>query len=234
MVVTIISMLMALLAPSLKGAKESAKKSQCLSNLRQIGLAVRMYADDYNDYPPPSQGTNTVNGVTASTFPYTTFLVSYSQKIKNTSATIFVCPTKTMNVTPPSTYEGGARTYAVNQLIFGDDQNSGAYAPIKLSSIKRPSEVILLGDSGQVLVYSGSCESQLIGFPFSLQNPPSTAQNAYALTSKVTASQTNNDNIPTGRLRYRHAASANVLMADGHAEGLRLGNLTYGHVFPLK
>jgi prepilin-type N-terminal cleavage/methylation domain-containing protein/prepilin-type processing-associated H-X9-DG protein len=48
-VIAIIAILAALLLPALKGARESSKTAVCASNLRQIGLAVRLYAGDYDD-----------------------------------------------------------------------------------------------------------------------------------------------------------------------------------------
>ena len=46
LVVAIISILAALLLPALKSARESAKTVQCLHNLKQIGTAAFIYADD--------------------------------------------------------------------------------------------------------------------------------------------------------------------------------------------
>jgi prepilin-type N-terminal cleavage/methylation domain-containing protein/prepilin-type processing-associated H-X9-DG protein len=51
-VVAIITILAALLLPALKGAKESAKSAACISNLKQLGAAILMYAQDNNDYGP--------------------------------------------------------------------------------------------------------------------------------------------------------------------------------------
>jgi len=56
-VIAIIALLAALLLPALSSAKESGRRSACLNNLRQIGLAITSYAGDYNGYPPP-QVTN--------------------------------------------------------------------------------------------------------------------------------------------------------------------------------
>ena len=45
-VISIISLLISLLMPALKQARESARKVSCMSNLKQIGIAARMYAED--------------------------------------------------------------------------------------------------------------------------------------------------------------------------------------------
>jgi len=51
-VIAIIAVLAALLLPSLKQAKLAAKRSIALNNLRQAGLGVSMYRNDYNDSLP--------------------------------------------------------------------------------------------------------------------------------------------------------------------------------------
>lgn len=53
-VIAILSLLMALLSPALKSAREMARQTACMNNLRQIGLVFRMYADDYNDWINPA------------------------------------------------------------------------------------------------------------------------------------------------------------------------------------
>jgi prepilin-type N-terminal cleavage/methylation domain-containing protein/prepilin-type processing-associated H-X9-DG protein len=56
-VVAIIAVLIAMLLPALSMARQSAQKIACQSNLRQIGLAYNMYADDYNNIiPAPVRG----------------------------------------------------------------------------------------------------------------------------------------------------------------------------------
>ena len=48
-VMVIIAILVGLLLPALGRAREEARKTQCRSNLRQIGLAMAMYANDTRD-----------------------------------------------------------------------------------------------------------------------------------------------------------------------------------------
>ena len=50
-VIAIISILAAMLLPALGRAKEAGKSAVCKSNLRQMGIALTMYGDDYNHFP---------------------------------------------------------------------------------------------------------------------------------------------------------------------------------------
>lgn len=51
MVIAIIAVLAALLLPALNRAQEKARSATCLSNLRQLGVALRLYADDFGTHP---------------------------------------------------------------------------------------------------------------------------------------------------------------------------------------
>ena len=56
-VIAIIGILASMLLPALRTARESAKTIQCSGNMKQYGLAFRMYAGDYNDYMASAIGS---------------------------------------------------------------------------------------------------------------------------------------------------------------------------------
>jgi prepilin-type N-terminal cleavage/methylation domain-containing protein/prepilin-type processing-associated H-X9-DG protein len=51
-VVAILSVLAAILLPALQKAREQSRRALCASNLRQIGVAMHLYCDDWNDHFP--------------------------------------------------------------------------------------------------------------------------------------------------------------------------------------
>jgi prepilin-type N-terminal cleavage/methylation domain-containing protein/prepilin-type processing-associated H-X9-DG protein len=55
-VIAIIALLIGILLPSLRGARENARRAKCLSNQRQIGMALMMYADYHKEYIPRESG----------------------------------------------------------------------------------------------------------------------------------------------------------------------------------
>jgi len=55
-VIAIIAILAALLLPAMRSAKEMAKASSCASNMRQLDMAVSIYARDYAGWCPPDRG----------------------------------------------------------------------------------------------------------------------------------------------------------------------------------
>src|SRR5438105_483495 len=69
-VIAIIAVLAAILFPVFARAREMARKATCLSNLRQIGLAVQMYAQDYGELLPSSGSGNDGGDLTDLLLPY--------------------------------------------------------------------------------------------------------------------------------------------------------------------
>jgi prepilin-type N-terminal cleavage/methylation domain-containing protein len=102
-VIAIIAILAALLLPALAKAKQNAYKVQCVSNLKQWGLAITMYTGDNNNRFPNLKSTNpdAAGAMDMAWMPYkfnTTFYPEYLVKNKNLAATrtlndVLYCPT---------------------------------------------------------------------------------------------------------------------------------------------
>ncbi|WP_394792858.1 DUF1559 domain-containing protein [Armatimonas sp.] len=87
-VIAIIAILAAILFPVFAQARAKARQTACLSNLRQLGTAIMMYVQDYDEVYPPSQ-TALLNppGPANGSISWPTLIFPY---VKNEG--IFVCP----------------------------------------------------------------------------------------------------------------------------------------------
>jgi prepilin-type N-terminal cleavage/methylation domain-containing protein/prepilin-type processing-associated H-X9-DG protein len=87
-VIAIIAILAAILFPVFARARENARRASCQSNMKQIGLGIMQYTQDYDEKFPPSRVNNVVvNGTLTNNVPWHFNLQPY---VKSTQ--LFVCP----------------------------------------------------------------------------------------------------------------------------------------------
>lgn len=148
-VIAIIAILAAILFPVFAQAREKARSISCLSNLKQMGLATMMYAQDYDEtfyqlpwhQNPNDTGCPPNPNAPCPTVWWSDLLMPY---IKNQG--IFSCPSNsdplfsTWGYTAP-TYRV---TYGLSDFIF--DENNDQGGPYTLARLQKPAELAIISD----------------------------------------------------------------------------------------
>ncbi len=130
-VVSILVLLVAILVPSLRKAKDLARRTACASNLHQIGMALRMYLGDNNDVmpvatpfggmpPPGDDGPPEIPDIATALKPYLSKNVSDQDAVFHCPADV---PGKTHREGPlhgRSFYETDGTSYAYNFFLSGN------------------------------------------------------------------------------------------------------------------
>ena len=199
-VIAIIAILAAILFPVFARARENARRSSCTSNLKQIGLGILQYTQDYDErYPMRVYGgaanadVREANSWRRASYPY----------IK--SAQVFSCPSNTRNnddandstdasmATLPAGSPRFKRSYAINATgNVGGTTPSEYFTGNSLAAIDDSAGTVLVGE------YSG-------GFPYiPLRDPDSRNFNDANITFQG------------------HLGTDNFLFCDGHVKSLKV------------
>ena len=202
-VIAIIAILAAILFPVFAQAREAARKTQCLSNVRQLGTAYSMYLQDFDETFPPHVTERTAPSGTPDTaagrapFTYKTKLEPY---VKNGG--IFKCPSAPAWPAPAAgqwytTDYGNNHNEAnlpasTNQAWYQANPDFGFNETVTLAALARPAEFILIGDAGRSdnTASRGGMYPQPWAFDVATQ----------------------------ARFLARHQGGGNIAYADGHAK----------------
>ncbi len=136
-VIAIIAILAAILFPVFARARENARRSSCQSNLKQIGLAVMQYTQDY-DEKYPTRGGDT--GIAAGDMGWRQKLQPYAKSVQ-----LFVCPSNTAgsSSTPAEPAIAGVApaiqpSYLANERVFGQADNGNWNKATSIAAVNSP------------------------------------------------------------------------------------------------
>jgi len=215
LVISIIGLLAGLAVPAISRGLSSAKGGTCLSNLHQIGVATMAYAAD-NSFNLPPGGTDGENNWARDVYNY-----CGGGDSRESKKTLFICPGCSKAVKKDAAVGQIPLTYSGHKGLMPQGSSNN----VLLTSVVRPSEVILAGDGCQVTPdgYAGyTIDTPSI---FKMQ----TARGGVSMEAAILTTP-DSDSGSDGALRYRHAGKVNVVMCDGHAEAIAKGKVLNKHV----
>ena len=141
-VIAIIGVLAGLLLPAVAAARGKAHAVACASNMRQIGLAVRMYADDHGEAFPRSQHSAFAHGQQPWGLAIAPWLGSRTTAGTNSLPEVYQCPGNPR--TGPWSY--GLNVYFELDASAGDDYAGAPKTWGRVCSVPRPADTILLAE----------------------------------------------------------------------------------------
>ena len=197
-VIAIIAILAAMLLPALAKAKARAKQTECLSNMRQIGLALIMYETDNKKLPPQaSQIADFMNTAAPGWRNNALYAIAqYLQGNQKGSTKVYMCASAIPNF-------GGLQGNDPTPLSGTSFMPNAVVMEKSLSAIKAPSQLIFIQEC---LVRISFCALRPAYGP-DFGGPLGTYTYWH-------------DNLTVGRELYSstHFQGGNFLFCDGHAE----------------
>jgi prepilin-type N-terminal cleavage/methylation domain-containing protein/prepilin-type processing-associated H-X9-DG protein len=203
-VIAIIAILAAILFPVFAKAREKARQSSCLSNVKQIGLAILQYAQDYDEVYPMAYDLGTPRrGIILTLDPY----------IKNLQ--VHDCPSADVK-SIPNDYLGN-RSYGYNTNLIW------AAGSVKLGAVLRPAEIVLMADVCQdrnapVRLHPPSMGPFLANLDGSNCQVCNDGSGHNSVFWKVPPHAYERPNF---NVIERHNGTANVGFCDGHAKAMK-------------
>lgn len=165
-VVAIVSILAALLLPSLRRAREQAKAVQCMSNLKQLALAMNMYADESEEKLLPYRWDNTASGDTHfwmwDLFPYVgrkkvtlsgidapRYDIAYPYPAH---VPVFECPSTTLDLAGNPFSDFSHDSTYVYHAGYGCNLGISNVAGSRRNQVTNPGRYILLADARAIWI----------------------------------------------------------------------------------
>jgi prepilin-type N-terminal cleavage/methylation domain-containing protein/prepilin-type processing-associated H-X9-DG protein len=217
-VIAIIAILAAILFPVFAQAREKARQMACLSNTKQIALAIHQYATDYDDTLP-------VAGFNAQRRGRWVFqILPYTKNVD-----IYTCPNVPRNKWIPPTGSalgtndrgGYGWNFALSHYDPVPVGTSGDTAPgHSLANITKPADTIIVGDTG----FNGTAGHQ-VGWVMLAADPRKTNADAFTqpgLYPQFRHNDTKWKTTQVGSNQLPIEGRANFCFLDGHAKSMTL------------
>ena len=151
-VIAIIAILAAMLLPALSSARESARSTACLANLKQLVTVYQFYSDVNDDWIRPSQAHAGDKGrwslqVFGEMYPGETVAQAY---YKPSAYALWTCPSESTPLGPSAEKKFVYSQYAVNTRLTGLYSDTKNYPFRKLASLMDPARCVTLLDNASL------------------------------------------------------------------------------------
>ncbi len=207
-VIAIIAILASMLLPTLARAKEKGRQARCLSNQRQVGLALMLYEGDFQKLPPSaSQVFDFMNPKAAGWRNNCLYVISsYLQGEAKKSSQVYTCPTaKKAEIPSIQPTELSSASYLPNAVVMD----------LPSSLVRSPSEIIFMQES--LWLVSFTALRPAVGTDFGLGGP---GQFTYWHDGRTVSKEL---------YSTLHSQGANLTFVDGHAEYRKAAQLRAKH-----
>lgn len=165
-VVAIIAILAAMLLPVLSKAREKARQAKCISNLKQIGIALFMYTQDNNEYLPPADiGGSAWYGLPPSAGGLTAYLNWDWNSGNVKTGLILDCPSRNKGMW--ATAVDNRVEYAYNDEFYSYRAIYGGPDKSRLPRIPNPAGKIAFCDASYYKISLYNCWWSYILYPHS-------------------------------------------------------------------